>query len=176
MKQIWIGCLLAMILGCNEVTYKVPQPKGVDVQREIPEPLRGKYLLPDDKRSAPDTLIIEATRYFAASERAERSILGDSLIFKVYKGYYFVNINDKPEWLLRVFKQEANGDIDCYMLQAEDAEFKNMLRKLSKQVRVDSVKTATETLYQIDPSPKQLIKLIEKGYFTKTGTLKRVTP
>lgn len=174
MKHVLLLCLAGMLIGCKEITYREPQPKGVETLHSIPKALHGKYLLPEDSRIARDTLVIESTSYYAASERHEQRILSDSLIFKYYKGFYFVNIQDHPEWLLRVFQQEKNGDIACYMLQAEDSVFNSFIQKLSRQTAVDSTKLPTETLYQIDPSPKKLLTLIKEGYFQKTAVLRKV--
>jgi hypothetical protein len=45
---------------------------------------------------------------------------------------------------------------------------------MSKEVPLDSSEVNGEKLYQIDPTPKQLIRLIKKGYFKKTILMKRI--
>ena len=92
---------------------------------------------------------------------------------KKFKGYYFVNINENPEWLLRVIKQETNGDL-FYMTMDEGVSFKEFLDKVSKEIKIDSVEINGEKLYQIDPSPKQLVRLIEKGYYKNTLEMKKL--
>ena len=102
----------------------------------------------------------------------EKGTLSDTLVLKSYKGYYFVNINERPEWLLRVIRQERNGDITYMALEEKNVDFKDYLSRLSTEIRVDSAITETETLYQIDPTPSQLIDLITKGYFSETRLIK----
>jgi hypothetical protein len=109
--------------------------------------LQGKYVLPEDNRATRDTLVVLSGRYYASSDPLGGSVLSDSLMIKHYQGFYFININDKPEWLLRVIQQEKNGDITCYMLQEKDSVFNDMLQHLSKEIKVDSVKLKNETLY-----------------------------
>ncbi|HEY9046765.1 MAG TPA: hypothetical protein VIN08_12760 [Ohtaekwangia sp.] len=174
MKNIVAGCILLACIGCKEITYREPQPKGVEKLQRIPKSLQGKYLLPEDNRSLRDTLVVKAHTYFASSDPKGGSTLSDSLMIKQYKGFYFISINDRPEWLLRVIEQEKNGDISCYMLQAEDNAFPDLLKQLSQVIKVDSTVLPGETLYQIDPSPKELLDLIKKGYFKKTATLKKI--
>jgi hypothetical protein len=168
MKRLLVYLILAAVISCKEVTYKEPQPKGVARLHSIPPTLQGKYVLPDD------TLVVLSGRYYASSDPLGGSVLSDSLMIKHYQGFYFININDKPEWLLRVIQQEKNGDITCYMLQEKDSVFNDMLQHLSKEIKVDSVKLKNETLYQIDPSPKKLISLLKNGYFKKTAILKKI--
>lgn len=175
MKVSRICCLLFVWLCCcKEITYREPQPKGVKALNTIPQSLRGKYLLPDDNRMDRDTLVVDTTTYFAVSDKKDKRVLGDSLVLKYYKGYYFVNLNDRPEWLLRIIKQEKNGDLSYLMISAEEKEFNTLLKNLSSEIRVDSTEVNGEKLYQIDPSPKQLMNLIKKGYFKKTTTLKKI--
>ena len=52
--------------------------------------------------------------------------------------------------------------------------FNNLVKKLADEVGIDSVKLESETLYQIDPSPRQLVELIRKGYFNSTIKMKRI--
>jgi hypothetical protein len=95
-------------------------------------------------------------------------------VLKKFKGYYFISVNENPEWLLRVVEQEKNGDLVYMTMDEEGTSFKDFLTKVSQEIRVDSVEVNGEKLYQIDPSPKQLTKLIEKGYFRKTLRMKKL--
>ena len=171
LAYVWIVLIL---FSCKEITFKEPQPRSKKVLKEIPSSLVGKYLLTDEKDGSTDTLVISSKGYLVASDK-KGDQLGDSLVLKKYNGYYFVNINENPEWLLRVIKQEKNGDL-VYMTMDEQggASFKDLLTKLSKEIKIDSVEINGEKLYQIDPSPKQLTKLIEKGYFRKTLIMKKL--
>lgn len=164
---------ILFFFSCKEISFKEPQPRGKKALKEIPKGLVGSYLLKDDNGGETDTLIVNAKGYFVVSDK-KGSQLGDSLVIKKYKGYYFVNVNDNPEWLLRVIQQEKNGDLVYMTLEEDNISFKDFLTKVSKEVKVDSVEINGEKLYQIDPSPKQLTKLIEKGYFRNTLRLKKI--
>src|SRR6187549_542904 len=128
--------LLFALLSCKEITYKEPQPKGKKILVEIPKPLRGKYLLIDDNGIDKDTLYISKDRFHMRGENPDEGILGDSLVLKKYKGYYFLNINQRPEWALRVIKQEKNGDIN--VMAMDDKNFNSFLTKLGNEIRIDS--------------------------------------
>ena len=173
MNKLAIILAFTLAFSCKEISFKEQQPKGKKVLREVPKQLIGTYLLIDDKEGAADTLFVSANGYLVASDK-KQNLLGDSLILKKFKGYYFVNINEKPEWLLRVLKQEENGDL-IYMSMEEDEEgFNKLLKRISQEVQLDSMEVNGEKLYQIDPTPKQLVKLIETGHFKKTIRMKRM--
>jgi hypothetical protein len=170
--------LFLFCFGCKEVTFESPQPKGKKALSSIPKSLQGSYLtVGDDGQLSKDTVIVTSQGYrfgyFDLADRAkqndeyERGVLSDTMILKSYHGYYFLNLNERPEWLLRVLKQERNGDIWYMSLEEKEGNFNEYLTRLSVEVKIDSSKTDSETLYQIDPSPNELITLIEKGFFSK---------
>jgi hypothetical protein len=59
-------------------------------------------------------------------------------------------------------------------MDVEDGAFDGLVQDLAREVGVDSVQLEDEKLYQIDPSPKQLIQLIKKGYFKKTIRMQKI--
>jgi hypothetical protein len=171
------------LYGCKEVSFREPQPKGKKALATVPKNLRGKYLtLTEEGALSKDTVIITEHGYrFGYFDPAERSgkndnyeegVLGDSLVLKFYKGYYFLSLNEDPEWLLRVIHQERNGDLLYMSLEEKNLDFNRYLEKLAREIRIDSMTTDKETLYQIDPTPNQLIDLINKGLFSKTPLIK----
>jgi hypothetical protein len=179
-----IFLVVLILISCKEVSFKEPQPKGRRTMTSVPKKLQGKYLTYEENGVlSKDTVIIKPNGYrfgyfdpLPASthrEDYEEGVLSDSLILKSYKGYYFLNLYEKPEWLLRVIKQERNGDLIYMAMEQEDVDFNDYLKKLSSEIAIDSVKRENETLYHIDPSPAKLIELIENGYFTRTP-LKRI--
>lgn len=139
----------------------------------MPKNLRGKYLLVEENGTNKDTLIITKFGYQMTGD-STKGVLGDSLILKKYRGYYFFNDNENPEWLLRVVKQFDNGDLSYMFMDNGEKSFNDFVYELNKEIRIDSFQVNNEMLYQIDPTPQQLVDLIDKGYFRKTVQLKRI--
>lgn len=180
MKTPLVFLLLLGFVSCKEISFEQPQPKGKKALIEVPKKLHGKYLTEDARtESVPDTLVIFSKGYRVSglpkenSSEPEQEFLGDSLVLKYFKGYYFVNVNDNPEWLLRVLKVEKNGDITCMALDQEGKKFNEFLQSLAQEIKVDSFEVNGDMLYQIDPKPKELVRLIEKGFFKK-ATWKKI--
>ncbi len=179
-SKLLTGLLLCLLFAaCKEVTFETPQPKGKRVLKDIPRNLRGKYLpVTENGDLSKDTIIVTANGYhfgyFDPADRAkkneayEEGILNDTLVLKSYKGYYFLNLYEKPEWLLRVIRREKNGDLIYMTLEEKGTDFNDFLNKLSIEIAIDSTQLENKTLYQIDPSPSKLIELIDKGFFTET--------
>lgn len=183
-RTIWmIVFLFFAVASCKEVTFENPQPEGRKSLTSIPKTLQGKYLtLTEEGEMSRDTIVVTDRGYYFGyydiadrakkNERYEEGVLSDTMVLKYYKGYYFLNFNENPEWLLRVLKKEKNGDLIYMTLEEKGTDFDDFLNKLSVEVRIDSTQLETETLYQIDPSPNKLIELINKGFFTETRLLK----
>lgn len=174
-RLLFLCCLSVAIFSCKEISYKAPQPSGKAALKTVPAELHGMYLLSDDKETSKDTLIISASGYHGVSDRDE-SPLGDSLVLKYYKGYYFLSINENPEWLLRIVKRQPNGDLIYFSMDTDEKKFNQLLKDLTKETTVDSVVVKGEKLYQIDPSPRKLMKLIKKGYFKQASVMKKMNP
>lgn len=173
MDKLFVAILILLFSACKEISYKEPQPKGKRALSEIPHELRGKYLLIEEDGSNKDTLTISKKGYYVAND-STKGELSDSLVLKKYKGYYFFNDNENPEWLLRIVKKETNGNLTYMFMNAEEKSFNEFLFALNKEIKIDSFEVNGKKLYQIDPSPKQLISLVKKGYFKKSITLKKL--
>jgi hypothetical protein len=167
-----------MFASCREVSFREAQPSGVKPLTEVPQALRGVYIpsaaKSDDK---PDSLIIESWGYhFKDADEKDwlgRGTISDSLVVKFYKDYYFVNFRSGDQWVLRLIKQNKNGDIEFLSIDLEDEKrSKDKLKKLSKKIKYTEVQRGDDTFYQINPTPEQLIMLINEGFFTGT-TLER---
>lgn len=174
------------LIGCKEVSFKEPQPKGKKPLASIPKNLQGKFLvMTEEGTPSKDTVVITASGYrfgyFDPEERAakndeyEEGVLSDSMVLKSYKNFHFLSLNENPEWILRVLKEEKNGDLIYMSLEDKKMEFTDYLEKLSGEIRIDSITTENETLYQIDPDANQLVELIKKKFFSETRLI-RVRP
>lgn len=172
-RTIAFVSLLIFLVGCKEISFREPQPKGKKSLGEMPKKLQGTYLMSAVGESSQDTLFVKKNGYRIASDKKE-SLLGDSLVLKQYKGYYFININENPEWLMRVIRQEENGDLTYMSMDVEEGSFNSLLKSLSQELPLDSLDVNGEKLYQIDPTPKQLVSLIKKGYFKNSVRMVRI--
>jgi hypothetical protein len=164
LPQIFL-LLLLISTACNEISFKEPQPHGKKFLKAVPAELHGKYFIKDEDGTAKDTLIISAEGYIVGHNPNEKVLLSDSLVLKYYNGYYFVNMNRDPEWILRVVKRENNGDLLFMSLEDKERNFNSFLKRLSAEIKIDSTDVKEKKLYQIDPTPKELISLIKNGYF-----------
>jgi hypothetical protein len=179
MTRILIALGFLLLLSCKEISFENPQPEEKKALRTMPKSLQGKYLaVTEDGGPSKDTVIITANGYrfgyFDAAERSgsndeyERGVLSDTLVLKAYKGYYFLSLYEKPEWLLRVLKQEKNGDLTYMSMEEKDTDFNDYVNKLAQEIRIDSFQVEDKTIYRVDPTPNQLVELIDKGYFSKS--------
>lgn len=162
----------ALLYSCKEVSFREPQPAGINALKELPVELQGRYSTPDegtDEKS--DTLIVESWGYHFQDKNDKdwlgRGVLSDSLVIKYYQNYYFVNFKSGDQWVLRLVKQKPDGSIEFLSINIQDdSKRKEMLRKLAKKFKVTEVQKKDDTFYQINPTTPQLSQLIKEGYFT----------
>ena len=75
---------------------------------------------------------------------------------------------------IRKLARSANGDLSYMFMDSGDQPFNDYVYEVNKEIQVDSFEVKGEKLYQIDPTPRQLLNLIKKGYFKKTMALTKV--
>ena len=161
-----------LLASCKEVSFVVPQPEGVARLKEIPLALQGHYLSYDEiTGEASDTLIIESWGYHFKDKKDDDWLgsghLSDSLVVKRYKDYYFVNFKSGNQWVLRLVRQNPSGGIAFLSIDIQDdARRKDILKKISKETTIKEIHRGEDTFYQISPTPAQLMRLIEEGFFT----------
>lgn len=180
--------ILSIVLGlwcsaCTEVTFPTHQPKGIKPLSAMPKELRGQYIIPEgDSIDRLDTLIIDAAsyRFTSSAKKADHSWLdnaqlSDSLVVKKYKGYYFFNIKENDQWLLRVLKVESGGNLSFRMFAIDGAGKDKLLWELEQEIPVETIQVdSNEKYYRIDPSPKKLLQLVKKKRYWEESKLKRI--
>jgi hypothetical protein len=159
-----------IISSCKEVSFPVPQPKGVKALTEIPEALRGKYIAGEPGDDKKDSLIVEAWGYhFKDSNEMDwlgKGVISDSLVIKFHKNYYFLNFRTGDQWVLRVVQQQPNGDIEFMSINLSEEVADATIDKLSKKIDVKELELEDGTFYQVNPSANQLMGLIKDGFFS----------
>ena len=167
--------LVFILLGaaCKEISFREPQPVNKKALSGIPKKLQGRYLLIDENGVDSDTLLVTSIGYGIGNNVKHEVHLSDTLILKHFRGYYFLNIKQEQEWYLRVLQKDTNGNLLYMTMENENNNFNDYLKNLSLQVKIDSLKSNDRTLYQINPTPKELISLIKNNMFKKI-TLKKI--
>jgi hypothetical protein len=179
MRTLYLFLIPFVILGCNEITYPVPQPSGEKNLATIPDELHGKFMSPGSGLSE-DTVAISRNGIFDPNHPNDaKSIyrLSDSLVLRKYKGYYFMSLSERPsrdDWSLVVIKRLPNGDLETHNMSADDKNFPELLRKVSSVVPIDSTKMDNSVRYHINPSTKQLMQLVHEGYFSDRKVWKHI--
>lgn len=148
---------------------------------EVPAELRGHYQAVDKTtREKGDTLIIESWGYHFADKNDKdwlgRGVLSDSLVVKFYENIYFVNLKADNQWVLRLIRKKSSGDIEFMYIDIQsDEKRKELMKRLGKRLSIKEIKRQDDTFYQINPTPQQLMTLINEGFFT-TEVLEKMEP
>ncbi len=122
-------------------------------------------------RERGDTLIIESWGYRFADKNHKdwlgRGVLSDSLVLKFYENIYFVNFKADQQWVLRLLRRSPSGDLEFMYIDIQsDEKRKQVLKRLGKHLTIKEIKRQDDTFYQINPTPQQLMTLINEGFFT----------
>lgn len=180
LRYLLPGSLLLCAAACTEISFKEPQPQGVRELSKVPSKLHGAYEIRENENRTGMMEVFENGYRILKDDpnnEPEEYNLSDSLVLKYYKGYYFVNIRDESVWILRVIQREKGGNLIMMELPpvSESAERrKQQLDNLNKIVPVITTEIDGSVKYIIDPTPKQLMELIRKGYFSgQTRLLKK---
>ncbi|CAN5402971.1 hypothetical protein BH10BAC4_BH10BAC4_00690 [soil metagenome] len=167
-----------LLYSCKEVSFREPQPAGVPPLKEVPKALQGRYVGIDGDGKDTDTVVVETWGYHIKDAKDNdwlgRGVISDSLVIKYFENYTFVNFRAGDQWVLRVIKQKASGDIQFLSINvSDDKKRKDVLKKLSKKLRVTEIERKDDTFYQIEPTKEQLIQLLKEGFFSG-GDLSKV--
>lgn len=170
MNKFVLFLIVIFAVACTEISYKEPQPRGTQALTKVPSSLHGKYLMDKDTVS-----FFEDGLRGKDKGKEEVLLLSDSIVLNKYKKYYFISYRDGNVWLLRILRKDKNGDLHFMEMDHVpdgEAQRKEFLDKLSAEIPV----IRSDSHFIIDPSPKELYRLIKKGYFKDDGVsaLKRI--
>lgn len=159
-----------LLYSCKEVSFREPQPAGVDPLTEVPKTLHGNYVAIEEKGRDSDTLVIESWGYHFRDSKDKdwlgKGVISDTLVIKTYQNYYFVNFRVGDQWVLRLIRQKSGGIIEFMSIPvSDDAKRKDILKTLSKRFPVREIQKKDDTFYQINPTREQLMQLIKEGFF-----------
>jgi len=160
--------------SCVQIEFKNPQPKGVAAMESFPDKMVGKYLMYDK-----DTLHV-----FKNGLKLHRDSLGASQIFSISKNLVvkdwnhrlFINISDSMQtyWSLYMLYERHDSLFLSYF--AIDSGDSLSYQNLKKICQVEAIYNSEQVLdlVRIDPSKKQLKKILNKVKFIELGHLKKI--
>jgi hypothetical protein len=175
------------------VNFENSQPKNGKVLKQFPEKLIGKY------EFFSDTLIVEKfyiefpSKLFEKDEypkqlKNNKLYLSDSTLLKYHKNKFFLNIKSKDNnwstYLLKVnsLNNIVIGSTTSYTFENVSGEFKmsnsfereNQIELLLDSLGYNKIDVLFSKSYNINPSKKQLKKLIELNLFWELMELKKI--
>jgi len=101
----------------------------------------------------------------------------DSVVIKNYKGYYFINVRNNSLWVLRVVRRQKDGNLlmlELPQLSANDARRNEQLQALRAMVPITETELNNTQVYIMEPSRRQLLQLLRKGYFKEQTLLRKL--
>lgn len=88
------------------------------------------------------------------------SALSDSLVYKSYRGYHFVNRLEKGKgWEVTLLEKNRKGDIRFLSLTDDDEE------KIKAITDINILKIGEDEYEILDPSRRELMKMVKQGLF-----------
>ncbi len=169
MKNIILFLFVTIsFFSCKEVVFKNPQPKGMDNIQSFPANLQGYYITKDDRS---DTLKISENSITIVNDKktSMNIMLCDTALLRQNKKYYFINLREGEYWYTYVLKLKKNKFDMLYLF--EDTT-KNNIKKISEITKIE--KNEDSSHYVIDPTKKELMKILKKGCFSNVGTFYKV--
>ena len=171
MKNVLLSLFILMSLtSCVEVLFEQAQPAGVKAKRQFPTSLRGMYIT-DEK----DTMLIAQYEIKEMSGKQEPDmILSSDLVLKKYKKYYYLNLrNEDGLWEVGVISVGKDGNLNISYI---DGSKKEKLQRLKQLVKTTTILNdeEKEDYYVIDPSKKELMKLLKDDIFEKFGEFRKI--
>ncbi len=172
-------CWCALLLSCKEVSFLKTQPAGVAALNQLPQSICGEYLIRDKATGEiGDTIIIEPWGYRTKDANGNNWLgvgrISDTLVVKQYQDYFFINFKEGDQWILRLLKVKNPNRLELLSINLQnDVEREAMLERLGKKLKVKTIKDNDYVFYQINPTPAQLMSLVDENYFTGVDLIRK---
>ena len=185
--------ILTLLSSCTNVNFENSQPKNGKILNQFPEKLIGKY------EFFSDTLIVERfyiqfpLKLFEKDEspkqlKNNKLWLSDSTLLKYHENNYFLNIKSKnTNWNTFLLKMNSLNNIiiestTSYTFKDLNGEFKmsnsfereSQIELLLDSLGYNKIDVLFSKSYNINPSKKQLKKLIELNLFWELMEIKKI--
>lgn len=172
MKKI-LGIIIIALLttSCIEMSFQNPQPQGISDETSFPEKLRGTYTA-----DSTDTIIISEFNVKYTPNGKTNDLdenISDSLVLRIHKNYFFVNIKDDKYWELYVLKLKRNN-LEILTVSNDTTDDNGKLRKITNLEEIYH-ESGTFDRYLMNPTQDELMKMLKKGIFQKVATFKKVS-
>ena len=171
--KIFIVIILALLLlvSCTEIKFEVAQPRGIKALDIFPESIQGRYLI--DKN---DTLVVNTDSFIFLSDSSTKQVykLSNSLVLKQWKKSYFINLKaDKATyWSVIFITKNKAKKMSIGMLNFSDKN-RNKINKITS-VKIIKDKDSTSQEYVINPSRRELKKILNNSSFLELGFLQKL--
>jgi len=161
MKYVKFIISLLILSSCIEVEFKQPMPpnKGTTLEK-LPEEIISYFMSLDKVSTGNSKLDISEFN----SDFDWNDPLPEEIIFKKWKGSYFLNQKEGERWQLLMVKDGSNKSFNVYHIDGSNSTTIDKLKSLTKVEEVFSDDGDLERVI-LDPSLKEFKKIIKSGAF-----------
>jgi len=159
------------ILASNyyrQIEYSVTQLSKATVDTNLNYRLEGEHFLIKKDNGHEEVYDYRAFKdsiaYWKRSDEINK--LSDSLVYKSYKGYHFINIREEDGWMTLLMRKNEQGDI---LLTGIDDEAIEAIQMFTEVKTIFEENGKTIKYYSIAPKRKELLQLIGAGLFESEG-------
>lgn len=172
MKNLIIALtFLVVTTSCVEVLFEQSQPVGAKELKEFPKSLQGIYIGKMDK----DTLLITQYELQGANEEKDSAmIISNNFVIKKLKGNYVVSRkHESGLWEVGFIQPQKGNELHIFTLDGDDKDKMELLKQLV-EVETKYDEEGKVGQYILNPTKKELLKILKADVFEKLGEFKKV--
>lgn len=157
--------------SCVEVLFEQAQPARTKSLKQFPDKLLGTYIEETDK----DTLVVTPFELMGAKEERDSTMkISNNFILKKFKGHYVVSRkHESGLWEVGFIKPGKDGSLIIFTIDGDDKEKMKQFKSLL-EVDVKYDEEGKEDQYIVNPTKKELLKLLKADIFENLGVFKKV--